>query len=168
MPQWPVFQPSLPIHQTAYNMSSYQQQSGQSEPVLPSYQSKKLPSRPSTAENRRDIQPHSSPIQVTGSADSLRREYILWQIRRNTNDQSVIQSAFRKIEEEMYSLLNLRDLTKSDWKEMGIPLGLGKRLATEVKSWLKEYQNQSSNSSLDDLVTAALATGDLEDSNTKF
>ena len=88
---------------------------------------------------------------------------MLWQMRRNTNEQSAIQSAFRKIEEDMYSLLDVRDLTKSDWKEMEIPPGLGKRLAAEVKSWLKERQNQSSNSSMNDLVAAALATSDLDD-----
>ena len=68
----------------------------------------------------------------------------------------------------MYSLLDLRELTKSDWKEMGIPPGLGKRLAAEVKPWLKERRNESTHSPMNDLIAAALATGDLDDSNTRF
>ena len=95
-------------------MSSQHQQFSQSEPVLLNYQIMKLPSRPSTAENRREINQKSSPVQVVGSQESLRQEYMTWQIGRNPREQSIIQSAFKKIEKDMYSLRDLCKLTKSD------------------------------------------------------
>lgn len=86
MPSWMAFQPSLPIQQTAYNMSSQHQEFGQDEPVLPSYQSKTLPSQPSTAENRREIHQKSNPVQVVGSQESLRQEYMSWHVGRNPSE----------------------------------------------------------------------------------
>ena len=57
----------------------------------------------------------------------------------------------------MYSIRDIHGFKKPDWSEMKIPPGLGKRLAAEVKIWLRERQNMGQRSSLDDLVTVALA-----------
>ena len=43
---------------------------------------------------------------------------------------------------------------------MKIPPGLGKRLAAEVKIWLRERQNGGYKSSLDDLAAAAIAASE--------
>lgn len=62
----------------------------------------------------------------------------------------------------MCSLQDLHDLTKSDWKEMDVPLGLGKRLAAEVKIWKRERQNHGFRNSLEDLVAIALSSSNLK------
>ena len=65
----------------------------------------------------------------------------------------------------MYSLRDLRELTKSDWKDMEVLPGLGKRLAAEVKIWDKERQNQGFRNILDDLAHVALGNSGLQDFN---
>ena len=60
---------------------------------------------------------------------------------------------------------DLHGLTKLDWKDMDILLGLGKRLAIEVKTWYKESQNHGVRNSLDNLAEVALGNGGLEDFN---
>ena len=90
---------------------------------------------------------------------------MLQQIRRNPSKQSAIQSAFKQIKKDIYSLQDLYKLTKLDWKDIEVLSGLGKKLAAEVKIWDKERQNQDFRNILDNLAHVALDNSSLQDFN---
>lgn len=69
----------------------------------------------------------------------------------------------------MYSLNHIHDFQKSDWIELNIPLGLGKRLRDEIKLYrLQSRTNEARRSAskcegLDALARAALEGKEIEE-----
>ena len=109
----------------------------------PSIQSKANTSRPSSPEKQPTPPPaQSSPVQIEGDAGSLLRDYINWQIKRHPSQHQALDTAYNKLQLELYDLQDIRRFQDVDYNIMCIPLGLGKRLSREVKLFRMKYQHR--------------------------
>lgn len=100
----------------------------------------------------------SSPVQTQGDSGMLRKAYFDWQISRNPSERRAIEGAFKKAEEELYHLKDIHGFKKPDWLDLKVPLGLGRRLSSEVKEFLIQERvaaAQRGQSRLESLAAAA-------------
>ena len=100
----------------------------------------------------------SSPVQVQEDSGVLRQAYFDWQIKRNPSEKRHIESALQQVDEALYHLVDIYRFKKIDWSELGVPIGLGRRLSREVKEYLAEQRGAAASgrsSGLEELAGVA-------------
>ena len=100
-------------------------------------------SRPTTSSGA-VLELASSPVRVEGDAGQVLRAYFAWQKKRHPSQEQLLNEAYLQLENEAWSLADVRGFTLSDWKELQIKPGLGKRLREEVKTFLSACTASSS------------------------
>ena len=79
----------------------------------------------------------SSPVDSNSDPIELLLSYFEWQARRVPAMAAMIRAAADAVVDEAYDLEGLRKMTKEDWKDMDVGIGLGKRLSREVDRFWK-------------------------------
>lgn len=106
---------------------------------------------PSPTPAFKQYQRHSSPIickEDTNAADSL-LAFFLWfkkkeMVGRGLSDEAIddlvqkITHAHKVLVEQYEDLEGVRKMSKESWKEMGVPVGLGRRISNVVRQFVAE------------------------------
>jgi hypothetical protein len=77
----------------------------------------------------------SSPIPTDLDPDKTIEEYIQWHIDMTPGHRGILLEAKQKLLKEAMTLQTLHDSTASEIKDIGIELGIAKRLVKEVKQF---------------------------------
>jgi len=77
----------------------------------------------------------SSPIPTDLDPDKTIEEYIQWHIDMTPGHRGILLEAKQKLLNEAMTLQTLHDSTASEIKDIGIELGIAKRLVKEVKQF---------------------------------
>ena len=63
------------------------------------------------------------------------KKYFDWHVARTPEDTEDLFAAYQALTIEQFQLKQLSSVTTGTWKEMGIPLGLGFRLSSDLKKF---------------------------------
>jgi hypothetical protein len=146
MPQWPQY--TLPqANYPQYTAPIPPQQVPPVAPPIPApiehqesvkKRSKKGLRRPdSSATSERSLTAPSSPIRYTGDYGILLREYITWHQDQAPSQHERLAEAYQKLHSEDYDLKQIQRFTDANWRHLGMPIGLGKRLQGGIKGFLE-------------------------------
>jgi len=100
-----------------------------------------MPQLPATPVRRHDLRGIlSSPIDVSSSANNDVSGFMNWMIERTREEREVeaLIQAKEKLLEAMADLDIIKNMSNAEFAALNIPFGLGKRLAQEVKCFIKK------------------------------
>ena len=91
-----------------------------------------------------------------------------WQMTTQPSQRSVLTRVAGILMEQCFSLQDIRQCRDEDWKELDIPIRLGKRLRDEMKMFCLERRNNTQNimrtsSAMDALANACVMIGNNEE-----
>ena len=61
-----------------------------------------------------------------------------WFKRRIPEYSTSLEDAFIQLKEQLYDVEQIRKAEVQDWRDLDIPIGLGKQLKNRVRQWDKE------------------------------
>ena len=140
---WPFYHPTMPPYQQSPMHLPYQQVYQLPQPSLsPSPPPSPPPPPPPQSTNKPtsetptfDRLPPSSPVRIDGDADDLVQEFIDWQISKNPQREDILMEVKNKLHNEMFELEDIHSANDEVWFQLQIPIGLGRRLRRDVKSF---------------------------------
>lgn len=87
----------------------------------------------------------SSPVGSDLDPDNALEEYIQWHISRTPKHADLLNDAKVKLMAEGVTMQTLNDMKQGSvtlWKELDIRLGIGMRLAEDVKVWTNVHKKK--------------------------
>jgi hypothetical protein len=67
--------------------------------------------------------------------DTLLVEYIDWHIKRDPKHKDAYELALQICKTEAFKLRHLQRFSRNEWKDLGIPQGIGMSLTEEIKAF---------------------------------
>ena len=101
-----------------------------SPPPSPPTRAEKRPSSSSSSLSSIDLNEIREPNEAM---DVVMKKYFDWHVARTPEDTADLFAAYQALNIEQFQLQQLSSITTATWKEMGIPLGIGFRLSSDVK-----------------------------------
>lgn len=114
-----------------------------SPPTVPSALPAPVPS--STVENKPTTQENpltSSPLACDTDPGDLVADYFEWMAKRSPRAHDELESLLERIQEGFYDLESIREFKDDDWVRLQAPIGLGRRLARDIRVFKRERRNQ--------------------------
>jgi len=65
-------------------------------------------------------------------------QYIEWFKRQVPEYLVSLEDAYKQLRDQLYNVEQIRKAEVQDWRDLDIPLGLGKQLKKRVREWAKE------------------------------
>jgi hypothetical protein len=122
--------PNINFHvdqRNSKNHSSYVITS--SPPCSPSANQLKRPSSSSS----------SGSIELHGNDDEIMQEYITWHVNQMPKRTAVLFEALEKLKSALCTLKQLKGFSAETWAAVGIPLGIGLALSSQIDKFKAEY-----------------------------
>ncbi len=69
-------------------------------------------------------------------------QYIEWFKKRVPEYLLSLEDSYKQLREQLYNVEQIRKAEVQDWKDLDIPLGLGKQLKKRVREWDKERERR--------------------------
>ena len=106
--------------------SPYQQPPVQADPGITAAQLSKIIASPA----------RSSPVNSESDAYELVAEFMEWLEQRSSSKAAQIRLAHEAISKDCTDLEGIHHMTPAEWRNMGVPTCLGKRIAGQVKEFM--------------------------------
>jgi hypothetical protein len=81
-------------------------------------------------------------VTIQYHPDALLAEYLEWTCRRVSSARDDLGEVLRMLKDEYHYVEGIKAFTDDDWLRMGVPIGLGRRLARDVRAFKRERRGR--------------------------